>query len=35
MTPNQKRETARIALWALAAMTLAAIYGEMIWTRPA
>lgn len=33
MTPNRKRETARIALWALAAMTLIALWGQNAWVQ--
>jgi len=33
MSPNRKRETARIALWALAAMTLIALWGQTAWVQ--
>jgi hypothetical protein len=33
MSPNRKRETTRIALWALAAMTLIAVWGQIAWLQ--
>lgn len=33
MSPNRKREAARIALWAITAMTLVALWGQIAWLQ--
>jgi len=33
MSPNRKRETARVALWTLAAITLIALWGQIAWMQ--
>lgn len=33
MSPNRRRETARIAIWALAVMTLIVLWGQAAWMQ--